>query len=136
QRKDADHRHARGSPFTCRPWPRPCEPRRERSCCDGRGGGCAGDAPRSRYDGGGGRGRSAAPAQASAARTAHVTAASRGVSMAAELDRPMELMRDARTIAVVGVSSLTWKPSHDVTRYLIGAGYTVYLVNPDETEIF
>jgi predicted CoA-binding protein len=52
------------------------------------------------------------------------------------LERPLELMRNARTIAVVGVSSLPEKPSHDVTRYLIDAGYTVYLVNPDETEIF
>lgn len=53
-----------------------------------------------------------------------------------ELDLPLRLMRDARTIAVVGVSSHPTRPSHQVTRYLIDAGYTVYLVNPDETEVF
>jgi predicted CoA-binding protein len=52
------------------------------------------------------------------------------------MDRAVELMRDAKTIAVVGVSSRPDRPSHDVARYLIDAGYTVYLVNPTETEIF
>src|SRR5262245_40701758 len=45
-------------------------------------------------------------------------------------------MRDARTIAVVGISSDPERPSNEVTRYLIAAGYSIYLVNPDETEIF
>ena len=54
----------------------------------------------------------------------------------AELDLPLRLLRDARTIAVVGISSRPTRPSHQVTRYLIDAGYTVYLVNPDETEVF
>lgn len=54
----------------------------------------------------------------------------------AELDLPLRLMRDARTIAVVGISSRPTRPSYQVTRYLIDAGYTVYLVNPDETEVF
>ena len=49
---------------------------------------------------------------------------------------PMETMVQARTIAVVGVSSNPRRPSNDVARYLIEAGYTVYLVNPTETEIF
>jgi predicted CoA-binding protein len=52
-----------------------------------------------------------------------------------ELDRPLELMRDARTIAVVGVSSSPAKASNEVAAYLIAAGYTVYLVNPDEDEV-
>lgn len=54
------------------------------------------------------------------------------------MDRAMEIMRDARTIAVVGVRSDPSRPSHDVARYLIDAGYKVYLVNPDEAggEIF
>lgn len=51
------------------------------------------------------------------------------------MDRSMELMRDARTIAVVGVSPDPSRPSHDVARYLIGAGYRVYLVNPTEREL-
>ncbi len=49
---------------------------------------------------------------------------------------PVEMMARARTIAVVGVSSNPRRPSNDVARYLIDAGYTVYLVNPTETEIF
>ena len=52
------------------------------------------------------------------------------------MERSIELMRDAKTIAVVGVSSDPSRPSNDVARHLIDAGYTVYLVNPTETEIF
>src|SRR5690606_21960388 len=58
-----------------------------------------------------------------------------GVNMA-DLDRARELVRQARTIAVVGVSSVPEKASHQVASYLIEAGYEVYLVNPDETEVF
>ncbi len=54
----------------------------------------------------------------------------------ASMDRTLELMRDARTIAVVGVASDPSRPSHEVAAYLIAAGYTVYLVNPTEREIF
>lgn len=53
-----------------------------------------------------------------------------------QLDDALRLMRDARTIAVVGVSSDPRRPSNDVARYLIDAGYTVYLVNPHEDEVF
>ena len=52
------------------------------------------------------------------------------------MDHSIELMRDAKTIAVVGVSANPTRPSNDIARYLIDAGYTVYLVNPTETEIF
>ena len=52
------------------------------------------------------------------------------------MERSLELMRDAKTIAVVGVSSNPTRPSNDIARYLIDAGYTVYLVNPNEEEIF
>ena len=52
------------------------------------------------------------------------------------MERSIELMRDAKTIAVVGVSSDPSRPSNDVARHLIDAGYTVYLVNPTETEVF
>lgn len=51
------------------------------------------------------------------------------------MDRSMELMREAKTIAVVGVSAKPDRPSHDVAAYLIEQGYTVYLVNPTETEV-
>jgi hypothetical protein len=46
-----------------------------------------------------------------------------------------ELLRGARTIAVVGISSDPTRPSYDVARYLIAAGYTVYLVNPMEHDV-
>ena len=52
------------------------------------------------------------------------------------MDRSMELMRDACTIAVVGVSARPDRPSYEVAHYLIEAGFTVYLVNPTEREIF
>jgi hypothetical protein len=51
------------------------------------------------------------------------------------MDRAMELMRDAKTIAVVGVSSNPDRPSHEVARYLQDHGFTVYMVNPTETEV-
>jgi len=47
----------------------------------------------------------------------------------------MELMRDARTIAVVGVSSRSDRPSNEVASYLMEHGFTVYMVNPRETEV-
>jgi predicted CoA-binding protein len=53
------------------------------------------------------------------------------------MERSLELMRDAKTIAVVGVSSKPDRASNEVAKYLIDAGYTVYLVNPvEEGEIF
>ncbi|TAK80334.1 MAG: CoA-binding protein [Dehalococcoidia bacterium] len=56
--------------------------------------------------------------------------------MTTPLADPVETIAEARTIAVVGVSSNPQRPSNDVAKYLIDAGYTVYLVNPTETEIF
>ena len=53
----------------------------------------------------------------------------------APMDRPLELMRDAKTIAVVGVSSRPDRDSNDVARYLIEAGYEVFLVNPNEDKV-
>lgn len=55
-------------------------------------------------------------------------------TMDATIDPAMELMRDSRSIAVVGVSSDPERDSHDVARYLIEAGYDVYLVNPTVDE--
>ncbi len=40
------------------------------------------------------------------------------------------LLRGARRIAVVGASPRPERPSHDVMRYLIGAGYECVPVNP------
>src|SRR5215471_2565581 len=41
-----------------------------------------------------------------------------------------EMLRSARTIAVVGMSDKTWRASHNIGRYLAGKGYRVLPVNP------
>ncbi len=46
-----------------------------------------------------------------------------------------ELLRNARTIAVVGLSSKKSRPSHGVTDYMKHAGYRIIPVNPNETEV-
>jgi hypothetical protein len=46
-----------------------------------------------------------------------------------------ELLRTARRIAVVGASSNPARPSHDVFRTLVEAGYECIPVNPNETEV-
>ena len=46
-----------------------------------------------------------------------------------------ELLRDARTIAVVGLSPNPSRPSHRVARYLQEAGYRIVPVNPGHAEI-
>jgi hypothetical protein len=41
-----------------------------------------------------------------------------------------EMLRSARTIAVVGMSDKSWRASHNIGRYLAGKGYHVLPVNP------
>jgi len=48
------------------------------------------------------------------------------------MERPTELMRDSKTIAVVGVSTQRERPANDIAEYLIEHGYEVYLVNETE----
>ena len=45
------------------------------------------------------------------------------------------LLGEARVIAVVGISSKPWRPSHDVASYLQEHGYRIIPVNPNETEV-
>ena len=45
------------------------------------------------------------------------------------------LLRQARTIAIVGLSPKEDRPSNMVGRYLLDAGYTLFPVNPGQTEI-
>jgi uncharacterized protein len=45
------------------------------------------------------------------------------------------LLSSAKTIAVVGLSSKSHRPSYGVARYLQSAGYRVIPVNPNESEV-
>jgi predicted CoA-binding protein len=45
------------------------------------------------------------------------------------------VLKNSRTIAVVGLSSREHRPSYGVAQYLQSAGYRIIPVNPSETEI-
>lgn len=47
-----------------------------------------------------------------------------------------EILESFRHVAVVGVSEKRERPSHNVTKYLIHAGYTIYPVNPNLGSVF
>lgn len=46
-----------------------------------------------------------------------------------------EILESYKTIAVVGLSSQTWRPSYSVSRYMQSAGYRIIPVNPNESEV-
>ncbi|MBU0676311.1 MAG: CoA-binding protein [Proteobacteria bacterium] len=46
-----------------------------------------------------------------------------------------KVLQDFRTIAVVGLSPKENRPSNQVARYLLAAGYTIFPVNPGQREI-
>jgi predicted CoA-binding protein len=47
----------------------------------------------------------------------------------------VQILRDAKTIAVVGLSSNPMRASHGVAEYLKSAGYRIIPVNPNELEV-
>lgn len=56
----------------------------------------------------------------------------------AEINDPeiiRQIFDECRTIAVVGLSSQSWRPSHGVAAYMQRAGYRVIPVNPNETVV-
>ncbi|MGD0632347.1 MAG: CoA-binding protein [Terracidiphilus sp.] len=46
-----------------------------------------------------------------------------------------EMLRNAKTVAVVGISDKTWRASHNIGRYLAANGYRVIPVNPALTQV-
>jgi predicted CoA-binding protein len=46
-----------------------------------------------------------------------------------------EILETYKTIAVVGLSSHSWRASYSVSRYMQNAGYRIIPVNPLETEV-
>ena len=46
-----------------------------------------------------------------------------------------ELLRNSRTIAVVGLSNKKFRPSHGVAEYMQSEGYRIIPVNPNEDEV-
>ena len=51
-------------------------------------------------------------------------------------DTIQKILDDCKTIAVVGLSSDSGRPSHGVASYMRRRGYKVIPVNPNETEVF
>jgi hypothetical protein len=55
-----------------------------------------------------------------------------------EINSPKGIQRildECRTIAVVGLSSNTWRASNSVSAYMQSKGYRVIPVNPNETQV-
>src|SRR5271154_3370173 len=50
-------------------------------------------------------------------------------------DPASEILKTSHTIAVVGLSSRSHRPSYGVAQYMQSAGYRIFPVNPTETEI-
>lgn len=50
-------------------------------------------------------------------------------------DAVAQILRGAKTIAVVGLSSNPMRASNEVAAYLKSAGYRIIPVNPNETEV-
>jgi predicted CoA-binding protein len=47
-----------------------------------------------------------------------------------------QIIEECRTIAVVGLSSNSWRPSNSVSGYMREQGYRVIPVNPNEQKVF
>ena len=52
-----------------------------------------------------------------------------------DVDPIAQILKSARVIAVVGLSSKRFRPSYGVAEYLQSAGYRIIPVNPNEREV-
>jgi uncharacterized protein len=50
-------------------------------------------------------------------------------------DPILEILKNHKAIAVVGLSSNPARPSYEVTKYMQSVGYKIIPVNPNETEV-
>ncbi len=60
---------------------------------------------------------------------------SNGASAHSPGDSISQILKNSRTIAVVGLSSRRHRPSFGVSEYMQSAGYRIIPVNPSETEV-
>jgi uncharacterized protein len=58
-----------------------------------------------------------------------------GTGMSPEERELRSLLGEAKVVAVVGISSKQWRPSHEVASYLQQHGYRIVPVNPNEEEV-
>jgi predicted CoA-binding protein len=70
---------------------------------------------------------------ADAAESGHSGHSHRAVPTAG--DPVTQILKNSHTIAVVGLSSRCFRPSHGVSEYLKSAGYRIIGVNPHESEV-
>ena len=57
------------------------------------------------------------------------------MTSSSQADAIADLLKQSKTIAVVGLSSNPMRPSHAVTRYMQQSGYRIIPVNPNETQV-
>jgi predicted CoA-binding protein len=58
-----------------------------------------------------------------------------GTELTPEERELRSLLGEAKVVAVVGISSKPWRPSHEVASYLQQQGYRIVPVNPNEQEV-
>ena len=58
-----------------------------------------------------------------------------GAELTPEERELRSLLGEAEVVAVVGISSKPWRPSHEVASYLQQHGYRIVPVNPNEQEV-